>query len=214
MLRRLPLDPTLYTYRTYVVSSGDSFSAGKAVEYEEQLTRTWKQENSNIGSYNVVTVPRARRVHQSYLTAPFSTLHCLWSCFQVLRGTHPAQKSDSSVHPVYPDVILTNGPATALCVVVAAKILRLWHAIFSALSCLAYLGQASASSGRQDGEPASRFPLRTIFIESWARVTSFSLSGKLLLPLVDRFVVQWPNLEGRRAWPGMRKTEYVGPLVE
>lgn len=214
ILRRLPLDPMLYTYRTYVVSSGDSFSTGKALEFEEQLARTWRQKTLKIGSYNVITIPRARRVHQSFLTAPVSTIQSLLSCLQVLRGTHAAQKSSSSIQPGYPDLILTNGPATAFCVILAAKILRLWSAIFSPLAWLYAFSQPSGLPVRQEGLPKPLYPLRTVFIESWARVTTFSLSGKLLLPLADRFLVQWPNLEGKRAWLGMRKTEYVGSLVE
>ncbi|KAK0454686.1 glycosyltransferase family 1 protein [Armillaria borealis] len=34
---------------------------------------------------------------------------------------------------------------------------------------------------------------KLIYVESFARVHSLSLSGKLLRPLVDRFVVQWPQ---------------------
>lgn len=33
---------------------------------------------------------------------------------------------------------------------------------------------------------------RVIYVESFARVTSLSLSGKILKHLVDRFVTQWP----------------------
>lgn len=35
---------------------------------------------------------------------------------------------------------------------------------------------------------------KTIFIESLCRVSSLSISGFLLLPLVDLFLVQWPGL--------------------
>jgi len=39
-----------------------------------------------------------------------------------------------------------------------------------------------------------------IYVESFARVKSLSLSGKLLRFLVDRFVVQWPTIleDGKR----------------
>lgn len=205
MLRRLPLDPTVYTFRTYVVTSGDGFSAAKAADFEASLQEKYKDVNTaQPDSYSIVTVPRARRVHQSFLTAPFSTIQCFWACVKVLRGTHPDQRvrPQGTASP-YPDLILTNGPATAVCVVLAAKFLRFLNAV------------SAPFSGPGSGErKAALFPLRTIFIESWARVTSFSLSGKILLLFVDRFLVQWPNLEGRRAWRGMRETEYVGALVE
>ncbi|GBE81001.1 UDP-N-acetylglucosamine transferase subunit ALG14 [Sparassis crispa] len=47
-----------------------------------------------------------------------------------------------------------------------------------------------------------------IYVESFARVRTLSLSGKLLRPLVDRFIVQWPDLlrDGK-------KGDYRGWLV-
>jgi len=36
--------------------------------------------------------------------------------------------------------------------------------------------------------------VRTIYIESLARIQSLSLSGKLVYPIVHRFFVQWPEL--------------------
>ncbi|CAE6459614.1 unnamed protein product, partial [Rhizoctonia solani] len=35
---------------------------------------------------------------------------------------------------------------------------------------------------------------RVMYVESFARVSSLSLSGKLVKPLADRFLVQWPDL--------------------
>lgn len=42
------------------------------------------------------------------------------------------------------------------------------------------------------------FGARLIFIESLARVTSLSLSGRLVYPLADRFFVQWPEATAKR----------------
>ncbi|KAG5520160.1 hypothetical protein PMAC_001237 [Pneumocystis sp. 'macacae'] len=47
-----------------------------------------------------------------------------------------------------------------------------------------------------------------IFIESFARVKSLSLSGKLLLHFADRFIVQWPDLT--KKYP---QAEYYGILI-
>ncbi|RHZ52273.1 glycosyltransferase family protein [Aspergillus thermomutatus] len=217
MLRRMKLDPSIYTHRTYVVSSGDNFSAARAVEFETE----WLKQNSKLSSsangsdfaesYTIVTVPRARRVHQSYLTAPLSTLQCFYACLLVLRGRHHEQKSPLlRTNSPYPDVILTNGPATAVCIVLGAKSLRLFHYLGSYINT-----SSSFQSKRSEDAPAPvHFQLRTIYIESWARVTTFSLTGKLLLPFADRFLVQWPALAGKQAWRGMRKTEYAGTLVD
>jgi beta-1,4-N-acetylglucosaminyltransferase len=204
----MKLDQSKYTYRTYVVSSGDNFSATKAVEFEtkylNQIQKTTTKDRKLAESYTIVTVPRARRVHQTYLTAPFSTLRSFWACLFVLCGQHADQEPlPSSMVSPYPDAILTNGPATAVCVILAARLLRFHHYIESLLS----LPRAESST-------PTNYQLRTVFIESWARVTTLSLSGKILLPFADRFLVQWPALEGKRAWKGMRKTEYVGMLVD
>ncbi|KAE8350040.1 glycosyltransferase family protein [Aspergillus coremiiformis] len=210
MLRRMKLDASKYTYRTYVVSSGDNFSARKAIEFEttylNQAQKANTTDRTSAESYTIVTVPRARRVHQSYLTAPFSTLRSFWACLLVLRGRYADQKPLSSMVSPYPDAILTNGPATAVCVILAARLLRLYNFIGGFFS--------SRKVSRAEGLTPTDYQLRTIFIESWARVTTLSLSGKILLPFADRFLVQWPALEGKKAWKGMRKTEYVGMLVD
>jgi beta-1,4-N-acetylglucosaminyltransferase len=208
MLRRMPLDPNTYTFRTYVVTSRDSFSASKAAAFEATLHAQYKDSKQTQNQdYEIITVPRARRVHQSYLTAPFSTIQCFWACLQVLRGRHAdQQRSKRNAKSPYPDLILTNGPATAVCVVLGAKLLRFWIALSAIL-------QLKTSQTSKDNS-ATTSPLRTVFIESWARVTTLSLSGKILLPFVDRFLVQWPNLEGKQAWRGMRKAEYVGTIID
>jgi UDP-N-acetylglucosamine:LPS N-acetylglucosamine transferase len=36
--------------------------------------------------------------------------------------------------------------------------------------------------------------IKTIYIESWSRVENLSLSGRLILPIADEFLVQWPSL--------------------
>lgn len=117
----------------------------------------------------------------------------------VLRGRHPEQKPLRLFKSPYPDCIIANGPAVAVCMVLAAKIIRFFDYI------------RRWTSGRNSvPEP---YLLRTIYVESWARIKTLSVSGTLLLPLVDKFLVQWPDLAGRRAWWGMKKTEYVGWAV-
>ncbi|CAG8195813.1 unnamed protein product [Penicillium salamii] len=197
MLDQYKFDPKDSTYRTYVVSSGDNFSAGKARDFE---TKRGDGEEAHE-NYTILTVPRARRVHQSYLTAPFSTLHCFWTCLTILRGLHPEQRLLRE-YTAYPDLILTNGPATAVCMVVAAKLIRFG---------LFFLEWSSWLQGRSPVFTVSK--LRTVYVESWARVSSLSTTGVILLPIADRFLVQWPAQAGRRAWWGMKKTQYAGWLV-
>lgn len=49
---------------------------------------------------------------------------------------------------------------------------------------------------------------RTIYVESFARVKSLSLSGRILYPVVDRFLVQWPLLKEKYS-----RAEFKGVLV-
>lgn len=79
-----------------------------------------------------------------------------------------------------PDVLLVNGPGT--CVPVA-------YVLFF----LRFLGIGNT---------------RIIYIESLARVNGLSLSGRFLLPVSDRFIVQWRPLAEK-----YRRAEYHGILV-
>ena len=85
------------------------------------------------------------------------------------------------VFRVQPDVLVVNGPGT--CVPVCAGALL--------------LGAASLGWRRP----------RIVFVESFCRVRTLSLSGKLLYRVADEFIVQWPGLA--RAHPRAR---YLGVL--
>lgn len=166
-----------YTHRTWVVSSGDGFSAAFADEFEKEI--------GGKGAYRVVQVRRARKVHQGLLTTPWSCALCFGACLRLLRPSSAQGKEEGYG---YPDLILTNGPATATILVFASVFLR-------------FLGL----QGR-DG----RGEMRTVYVESWARVRKLSLSGRLLCWVVDRVLVQWEQLQG--AGMGGR-AEYRGVLV-
>lgn len=180
-----------FTHRTWVVSSGDAISAQRAYEFEERVSMLVMEDTLSdgkdnrlmglgSGTYDIQTVPRAREIHQSLTTAPISCLKCLWACYKVL-----AAKVGGDAR--FPDLILCNGPATATILVFTSIILRFIDF------------RACNSNGK----------MRTIYVESWARVKKSSLSGTLLARVVDRFLVQWPQLE--QAVGG--RAEYMGVLV-
>lgn len=231
------LNPAYYTYRSYVVGSGDEFSAGRAREFErgiagrgekkgeeeeeeeeveeEEEDKEYKEEaekenynasftttrkgpkiehpsttkkkkkkkRNNNSAYTIHTVPRARQIHQPLLTSPLTSLRCLRACLTLLLR-HPTG---------YPDLILTNGPATSLVLILASTILR----YFSFLPFVSRAGR-----GGEGG-------MRVIYVESWARVKRPSLSGRIIVwcGLCDRVLVQWKGLQDR-GWG-----EYKGVLV-
>lgn len=181
---RLDLDD--FRHRTWIVSSGDALSAERAREFEERVADLCGEQGASWseggrGTYEIQVVPRARQIHQSLLTTPFSCLKCFWACAMIL-----SQYTGGYGQLDFPDLILVNGPATGTIVVLASLVLR----FFEVWGC------------------NRRRKMRTVYVESWARVKRLSLSGRLLEPVVDKFLVQWPQLEraGGRA-------EYVGGLV-
>jgi len=164
------LNTSTYRYRTYVVSEGDPLSAERAKAFEKS--------HGGSEDYDVWSVPRARRVHQSFVTAPYT---CLVTLFTVLKLLWDTSKLNG---PGAPDLILVNGPATSAIVVYAQIILR-----FLDFGCLR-------------GHERTRI----IYVESFARIRSLSLSAKCVSWCVDRLLVQWEELAGGRA-------EYAGLLA-
>lgn len=181
-----------YTHRTWVVSEGDSISASRARDFEESTLgfgqerimdgKVKKATDIGPGTYEVVTVPRARKIHQSIYSAPISCAKTFFACWSLL-----VKKKDQGRD--FPDLVLVNGPATSTILVFTAIALR----FFNVRGCV--------TNGR----------LRTIYVESWARVKKMSLSGNLLSRIVDKCLVQWPQLDAKRNGTG--KAQYVGMLV-
>ncbi|EJD02706.1 oligosaccharide biosynthesis protein Alg14 like protein [Fomitiporia mediterranea MF3/22] len=188
------LDFTRYTPRKYIISEGDALSANKFRNLESECVQLKNVKISasysvpvnllmllkltgNSTSYEVVVVPRARRVHQPLITTPPTAMRSLISVLKYM--IHFPSVSNAP----FADVLLLNGPGTCfvLCAAVKRVICYCWLAFDAnkVYNIIQFLGL-----------PAPR----VIYVESFARVNSLSLSGKLLRPLVDRFVVQWPQL--------------------
>ncbi|GJE95471.1 glycosyltransferase family 1 protein [Phanerochaete sordida] len=166
------LDFARYTPRTYVLSSGDALSAKKAIALE--AAKASPAGSSRKSPYALVTIPRARRVHQPLLTTPFSSAVSLAAC-----AYHVALAPLLTGRP-FADVLLVNGPGTCVMLCLAVYLNR-------------FLGLPSP---------------KLIYVESFARVKRLSLSGKILKPFVDRFLVQWPDLA-----QGDSRLQYKGCLV-
>ena len=102
------LDFQRYKSRTYVISQGDILSAQKAADLEKSKSE---------GSYRILVIPRARRVHQSLLTTPPSALLSLASCiYYVLVEPFVAKK------PAFADLLLLNGPGTCVVLCIAVYV--------------------------------------------------------------------------------------------
>ena len=121
--------------------------------------------------YEVVRVKRIREVGDSIFRSVLRSPGAFFSAFTALYRAQP-------------DVIISNGPGTALPIVLLSVLVQ------SLYMCP-----------------------RTVlmFCESFCRVKSVSLTGRILYPFVDSFILQWPPSEElRRRYPRAR---YLGSLM-
>ncbi len=112
-------------------------------------------------------IHRPREVKQSWISTPASTVQCILDSFL-------------TIFRVQPQLIICNGPGTAL--------------------PLCYLAFFARLFGLWETE--------IIFVESFCRVERLSLTGRLIYPIADKFLVQWKELLpncGNRA-------EYLGDM--
>ncbi|TPX43222.1 hypothetical protein SeMB42_g04811 [Synchytrium endobioticum] len=100
----------------------------------------------------------------------------------VCTTTYACCMSAILVWDVWPDIIICNGPGTCVPIIVAAHLVKI-------------LGIKSVA---------------VVFVESFARVQSLSLTGRILyaLRLADVFVVQWEQLREKYV-----RAMYCGRLV-
>lgn len=141
------LDFERYSTRTYIISAGDMLSEKKAIALEHRIgsgtvrqghvaaTRSCEADSSSINGlcipitqmqFQILWIPRARRVHQSYLTSPFTTLHSLAHCLWLvtLAPFMSKQLHDQPRRRVFADLILLNGPGSCVPIACAAFIPR------------------------------------------------------------------------------------------
>ncbi|KAI0415103.1 oligosaccharide biosynthesis protein Alg14 like-domain-containing protein [Xylaria grammica] len=158
------------SHRRWAVGKDDEKSYDKVLAFENRLLDRFSRHDLDSGTFDIMRFRRARYVHQSWLTTPFTTILSLLDIIRIL-ATPPHQRSIPVLQ--YPGVVVTNGPGTGFLFLLVARVLRLSHLV-----------------------PTSH--MRTIYVESWARVKSLSLTGKLIrsLKLADLFIVQAPALAG------------------
>lgn len=81
---------------------------------------------------------------------------------------------------IQPDLILCNGPGTCIPICLIGFFLK-----------AAFIKDT-----------------RIVFVESFCRTETFSLSGKILTYFADNFLVQWPTLKRK-----LKRAEYIGQLM-
>ncbi|KAI9593212.1 oligosaccharide biosynthesis protein Alg14-like protein [Syncephalis fuscata] len=148
-----------YTPRTYIITEGDTLS--------ERRTIRWEANQPQTQTYTICSLPRARKVGQSFLTTPWSVIKSAIAAISIIW-----QQS--------PDLFICNGPGSCVPVCVIILIYRA-------------LGLSNT---------------QIVYVESFARTQTLSLTGRILYLAVDCFVVQWPTLKDK--YP---RAIYSGVLV-
>lgn len=166
--------PQANTHRRYLVTTGDQDSVDRLVKLECLIHRCLPPGDPRTGTVDVIRVPRARRVHQPLWTAPFSCLNTAVHVVGALTRVPNCRPAASQFR--YPHVVVTNGPATGFIVCLVVHLLKLFYLV-----------------------PQDR--LKTVYIESWARSRSLSLTGRLFRwsGIADLFCVQHEDLARRNS---------------
>ncbi|KAF4456426.1 beta-1,4-N-acetylglucosaminyltransferase [Fusarium austroafricanum] len=138
-------------HRRYLISSGDTMSINHLADYEAELATLCAAHGTKPGTFDTVSVTRARRIHQSLLTTPFTAFLSIVSILPALLKP-PANETGAKLK--YPSCIYSNGPATGFFVGLTAHLLKMLYLV-----------------------PETSMHL--IYIESWARISTLSLTGKL-----------------------------------
>ncbi|KAJ4317858.1 UDP-N-acetylglucosamine transferase subunit [Fusarium piperis] len=151
-------------HRRYLITAGDLNSVYQVAEYETDLDFLCIREGKDVGTYDSELVARARRVHQSLWSTPFSALRSMLSIIPALL-TPP--KNDVGAKLRYPTCIFSNGPATGFFVGLVVYLLKVFYVV-----------------------PVDS--MKFVYVESWARISTLSLTGKLFYytGIADVLVVQ------------------------
>jgi beta-1,4-N-acetylglucosaminyltransferase len=194
------LDTTKYSPRHYVVGWDDETSVEKVHRLEASRQQKdisafhpggalskQQAEEPLLNGYTVHRIPRSRHVHQSMITTPFTLVKSLWVAMPLIKQLSCLARREVDGAESEPirrkSILLMNGPGTCFAL------------------ALAVIGS------RILGVPDELTP-DLVFVESFARVKTLSLAGKLLYPLCDSFLVQWPSLV--ETYP---RAKYIGVLV-
>ncbi|KAI9455323.1 glycosyltransferase family 1 protein [Lactarius psammicola] len=179
------LDFSRYTPRTYLVSEGDSLSAMKAIALERLKAATEPSPatpEDPIGEYRILTIPRARRVHQNLLTLPVTALRSLLVSFYYVTLA-PRLLGDSFRVDV--DVLLLNGPGTCFVLCVAAYINQFLGLPSPRLVYVETFARCSNALAYGQVTPSHCGQVGIVII----------LTTQILKLTCDmRFIVQWPDL--------------------
>lgn len=84
-----------------------------------------QSDSAEVPSFTLITIPRARRVHQTLLTTPYTATYSLIACLY-----------HTTIHPLlagrrtFADALLLNGPGTCFILALSTYAPRVGHVFF------------------------------------------------------------------------------------
>lgn len=183
------LDTKLYFPVVYIVADSDNTSIARLKQYIDETRGDGSKNKGKTcvdrweGRYPIENDTQfqnesAKNIHSESVTQKMGKVYRL----PRPREVHQSYISSilptlrSMYHTLYllrnetPDLILANGPGMCVPLIYLMFFFRI----------LGFSGHC-----------------KLIFVESLCRVQTLSLSGKLVYPVVDQFVVHWPSLKRR-----------------
>jgi beta-1,4-N-acetylglucosaminyltransferase len=106
------LGPAHLRKRSYIHNTGDDLSVAKVLQFEQRMHQRHEDFSS---SFNLIALPRARRVGQSYLSAVGTSCVSFLSALLnlTLRPYFPSTRGQHC------DLVIVNGPGTCVVVIIA-----------------------------------------------------------------------------------------------
>ncbi|KAI1780393.1 glycosyltransferase family 1 protein [Hypoxylon cercidicola] len=153
-------------HRRWAIGADDPISFQKVLKFEQRIGNL-QVRGAAIDTFNIASFNRARHVHQGWSSTLATATKCICNVIEILIVPPTRQRP----YFQFPNVIVTNGPGTGFLFLLVAHILK--------VLCIV-------------PEPF----MKTIYVESWARVNTLSLTGKLvkLFQVADMFIVQHRQL--------------------
>ncbi|KAB5582402.1 oligosaccharide biosynthesis protein Alg14 like-domain-containing protein [Coniochaeta sp. 2T2.1] len=173
--------PAPNVHRRYVFTTGDNNSLNAAIKTEERIAEKF---GDNGGTWDAYQVKRARNVHQPFYTAWFTALESVVSIHMALT-TVPDHRMYTALEQKlfkFPHAITTNGPGNGVITACLARLLKVFGV-------------------------APNNCMKVIFIETWAHVSTLSLTGKIFHwmnyfgGVVDLYLVQHGPLAEKYGYP-------------
>lgn len=108
--------PSPGTFRRYIVNEDDGMTKRRILDLEKRIGDRLLHLGEEPGLFDVLEVKRARKVHQSWMSTPYTAVMSIVSIAKILFQECPALMEKRRPDWRFPKVVVTNGPGTGFLV--------------------------------------------------------------------------------------------------